>query len=204
MRKYLAISAMAAMLSTAVSPAFAQSALNSASQATSQSQSQSASQSGNVYISEPASRSIRNTGTSTIRSAPAIVAPSMSSGHPCAYAPVSLGLSVIGFGGAVGGQRIDDACLLAQMGYKAPSVSMIAARNPAACRALEANRMIQPGYCGGGYYRSSAQPTYAPAPRQRATRVAMASTPSKATAKAGGNCRMVNPAFGNGRVMRCN
>ncbi len=198
--KYLALSALALALSTG--SAFAQSALNSASQATSNANAQSASQSGNVYISEPASRSIRNTGTSTIRSAPAVVAPSMSSGHPCAYAPVSLGLSVIGFGGAVGGQRIDDACLLAQMGYKPPALSMIAARNPAACRALEANRMIQPGYCGG-YYRSSAQPTYAPAPRQRATRVAMASTPSKATAKSGGNCRMVNPAFGNGRVMRC-
>jgi hypothetical protein len=109
---------------------------------------------------------IHNTyGTQTIRSAPQVVAPSMSSGHPCAWAPLSVAVSVVGFGGAIGGQRIDDACLLAQMGERPASVSMIAARNPAACRALEAVGRIRAGSCGGGYYGKQAVQYAVPAPR---------------------------------------
>jgi hypothetical protein len=122
-------------------------------------------------------------GTQTIRTAPQVVAPSMSSGHPCAYAPVSVALSVIGFGGAIGGQVVDDACLLAQMGERPASVSMIAARNPRACRALEAVGRIQPGSCGGGYYgKAAVAPVrYAARPTARPARV----TASSSTVAAG-------------------
>jgi hypothetical protein len=121
----------------------------------------SQSQGGNVTINNPGNLNTRTHstfGTQTIRSAPQVVAPSMSSGHPCAFAPVSVGVSVVGFGGAFGGQRIDDACLLAQMGVQDASISMIAARNPAACRALAAVGRIAPNACGGR--RAAAAPVY--------------------------------------------
>jgi hypothetical protein len=154
--------------------------VNAASQAIANSQSSSVSvaQGGNVTFNTPANTSqrIHQSGTTTIRSAPQVVAPSMSSGHPCAYAPVSVGVSVVGFGGAFGGQRIDDACLLAQMQVRNAAIAMIAARNPAACRALEMAGNIAPGYCGGS--RRAAVPAprpvryaaVAPAPRQQVVR----------------------------------
>jgi hypothetical protein len=86
----------------------------------------------------------------------------MSSGHPCAFAPVSVGVSVVGFGGAFGGQRIDDACLLAQMGERPAAMVMIAARNPAACQALMAVGRIRS--CGGRSATVAAAPVAAPAP----------------------------------------
>jgi len=154
--------------------------VNAASQAVanSQSHSQSFAQGGNVTFNTPANTSsrIHTSGTQTIRSAPQVVAPSMSSGHPCAFAPVSIGVSVVGFGGAFGGQRIDDACLLAQMGVQDASISMIAARNPAACRALAAVGRISPNACGGR--RAAAAPVYrtavvAPAPRPAVRRASL-------------------------------
>jgi hypothetical protein len=104
---------------------------------------------GSVIFNNPANsrQEIVTSGTQTIKSAPQVVAPSMSSGHPCAYAPISVGVSVIGFGGAFGGQRIDDACLLAQMGVAPAAVLMIAERNPSACRALMAVGRV--ASCGG-------------------------------------------------------
>lgn len=153
--------------------------VNSASQAVANSQSSSGAiaQGGNVTFNTPANTSSRvhqTYGTQTIRSAPQVVAPSMSSGHPCAYAPLSVGVSVVGFGGAFGGQRIDDACLLAQMQVQDAAIAMIAARNPAACRALASTGRIPQGYCGGTR-RASAAPAptrvvrtaAAPAPRVR-------------------------------------
>lgn len=90
-------------------------------------------------------------GDATLRTAPQVSAPSMSSGHPCAYTPASGGLSIIGAGISAGGQTVDDACLLAQMGDNASAMHMIAARNPAACRALVAQGRIPRGsYCGSG------------------------------------------------------
>lgn len=71
-----------------------------------------------------------------LRTAPAVVAPGMSSGHPCAYAPASASLSVLGGGASAGGQVIDDACLLGQMGEKEAALGMIAARNSSACQQL--------------------------------------------------------------------
>jgi hypothetical protein len=74
-------------------------------------------------------------GDYTIRSAPAVQAPSMGSGHPCGLAG-SIGISIIG-GGAAGGQTtVDEACLLAQMGQGEAALLMIARRDASACKAL--------------------------------------------------------------------
>lgn len=195
MRKYLMATAMALIASSAVAGGrgedntyLSQVSVNAASQAVANSNSSSGAiaQGGNVTFNTPANQRITYGGTQTIRSAPQVVAPSMSSGHPCAYAPISLGVSVVGFGGAFGGQRIDDACLLAQMQVRNAAISMIAARNPAACRALEATGTIAPGYCGGGR-RVYAAPVAA-APR----RVVRTSAPARRVATNGnGNCRQV-------------
>lgn len=134
--------------------------VNSASGAVANSQSTSGAvaQGGSVTFNTPASQRIHQSGTTTIKSAPQVVAPSMSSGHPCAWSPLSVGISVIGFGGAIGGQRIDDACLLAQMQVRNAAMIMIAQRNPAACRALEAAGNLQAGSCGGSRASYSAAP----------------------------------------------
>lgn len=180
---------MALVASTAIASAespnyLAQASANSASQAVANSQSAAGAiaQGGNVTFTQPASSRIHqtNSGTTTIRSAPQVAAPSMSSGHPCAWAPLSVGISVVGFGGALGGQRIDDACLLGQMQYRDAAIIMIAMRNPSACRALEAAGNIARGQCGGR--RASAAVYAAPAGR-RAVRTAAATN--------GGNCRQV-------------
>lgn len=86
----------------------------------------------------------------TVRSAPDASAPSMSSGHPCAYSPASFGVSIIGGGASAGGMKIDDACLLAQMGERAAAIGMIAARNGEACVALRnAGRVSANSVCKG-------------------------------------------------------
>lgn len=135
-----------------------------------------------VVFNTPANTHSRVSGTTTVRSAPQVVAPSMSSGHPCAFAPVSIGVSVVGFGGAFGGQRIDDACLLAQMQVRNAAISMIAARNPQACAALEANGIVSG--CGG---RRTVSAYSGP------TQVVSYAKPNRRTvARAGGqNCRQV-------------
>lgn len=93
---------------------------------------------GRTYIDGRTLIDQRGGGDSTIRNAPQVSAPSMSSGHPCAYTPASASLSIIGGGIGAGGQKIDDACLLGQLGERNASVQMIAARNPDACKALRA------------------------------------------------------------------
>lgn len=164
----------------------AQVSSNSASQAVANSQSNAGAiaQGGSVTFNTPSSTRSHQTisGTQTIKSAPQVAAPSMSSGHPCAWAPLSVGISVVGFGGALGGQRIDDACLLGQMQYREAAVIMIAGRNRAACRALEAAGNIAAGSCGG--QRAYAAPTYTrTATRQR--------TVTRTAALNSGNCRQV-------------
>lgn len=59
-----------------------------------------------------------------------------SSGHPCAYSPLGASLSIIGAGVTLGGQLIDDTCLLAELGYRKAAMLMIASRNPLACANL--------------------------------------------------------------------
>ena len=150
--------------STSNSLAAAQSAAGAVSQS-------SGGAGGAVIFNNPGNsrQEIVTSGTQTIRSAPQVVAPSMSSGHPCAWAPLSVGVSVVGFGGAFGGQRIDDACLLAQMGVPQAAVLMIAARNPSACRALQAVGRV--ASCGGQRARTVA----APAPVYRTKKTVTAS-----------------------------
>lgn len=178
MRKYImTFAALVATTSMAMAGGrdgnnyLSQVSVNAASQAVANSNSSSGAiaQGGNVTFNTPASTSARihNTyGTQTIRSAPQVVAPSMSSGHPCAFAPVSVGVSVVGFGGAFGGQRIDDACLLAQMGIQDASIVMIAQRSPAACQALMATGRIR-SCRGAGVQRTAAVARPAPRPAVR-------------------------------------
>jgi hypothetical protein len=174
----LATSGLASAQSNILSPR-ASASSQALSSATSASQAVSVAQGGaggNVTFNTPSHTSAdihqRHSGTQTLRTAPQVSAPSMSSGHPCAFAPVSMGVSVIGFGGAFGGQRIDDACLLAQMGVQDASISMIAARNPRACQALEAVGRIRAGSCGGSR-RAAAPVAYQPAAVVRPARPAV-------------------------------
>lgn len=90
--------------------------------------------------------------------APSVSAPSMSSGHPCAFGGMSLGLSIVGGGASGGGNanRIDDACMLGQLGYTTAAMAMIAARNPDARKALEQAGHIAPAPKASTSTRSSA------------------------------------------------
>lgn len=81
-------------------------------------------------------------GSYRLENVPGVTPPGFSSGHPCAYAPVSIGVGVVGAGASVGGQIIDDACLLAQMGYTREAMAMIAARNKSARSALQATGQV--------------------------------------------------------------
>lgn len=115
---------------------------SSSASVTANSGSQSVSQGGSVYIAANPSqtRSVvenRQSGTYTVRSAPAVQAPSMGSGHPCAMSG-SVGISIIGGGVSGGTMKIDEACLLAQMGQGEAALIMIARRDSEACLALRA------------------------------------------------------------------
>ena len=74
-------------------------------------------------------------GSYTVRSAPPVQPPSMGSGHPCSMGG-SIGISLIGGGASGGLTRVDEACLLAQMGQGQAALIMIAQRDPQACAAL--------------------------------------------------------------------
>jgi hypothetical protein len=78
-----------------------------------------------------------NIGGSNVEgNAPSAIAPSLGGNHPCAWVPAVFGFSIVGLGISGGGQEIDDACMLGQMGYHQAAIYMIAARNGAACEAL--------------------------------------------------------------------
>lgn len=136
------------------SAAFAQTV---SSGAASQSGSSATSYNGGLVQNNHAARE------QTIRSAPGVVAPGMSSGHPCAYAPASVGLSIIGGGVSAGGQTVDDACLLAQMGETNAALGMIAARNESACKQLRrAGRIGADSLCSAEEKRNAARNKTAP------------------------------------------
>jgi hypothetical protein len=121
------------------SPAAAQEA-NSGSVAGSVAQIDSTQISGaaaqsNVTMTSPESVATRATGDTTLRTVGQATAPSFGSGHPCSLG-ASASVSIIGLGLAGGQATVDDACLLAQMGHTVAATAMIAARSPAACRAL--------------------------------------------------------------------
>lgn len=99
------------------------------------------------------------------KQAPAVFAPGgFSSGHPCAYGGSSFGLSVIGGGGSVGGNgnKIDEACMLAQMGYNDAAMALVAARSPEAAKALDATGHIQLQAAPVASTRSTTRPVAAP------------------------------------------
>jgi len=130
-----------AAIALAVTPAYSQTVISnsgaqSGSSASVQSQTGSQAQSS-LTFNTPSEQTIKTeqSGTANIRNVPSLYAPSMSSGHPCGLGS-SLGIVVLGGGISGGTAKVDDACLLAQMGHNAAATRMIAARSPAACKAL--------------------------------------------------------------------
>lgn len=86
-------------------------------------------------------------------------APGFSSGHPCSLS-ASFGISILsaGAGASGGGSKVDNACLLAQMGKTSAAVAMIAARDRGACKALRASGDIAAtSDCGDGGSRTSSR-----------------------------------------------
>ncbi len=133
------------------------------------------SQGGSVYVapapSEVRSRTVvENTGDYTVRTAPQVNAPSMSSGHPCAYAPVSASLSIIGGGVGAGGQRIDHGCMFMQAGLTQAGVIYYASQSVEACRAArQAGLIASSSQCGHETRRTV---TAAPNPARATSSVA--------------------------------
>lgn len=83
-----------------------------------------------------------------LATAPSLGGLALGGGHPCAYSPATAQISIIGGGAGVGGMKVDSACMLMVMGaagdpkaYKAAQY-MMAARDPAACKAMEAAGMV--------------------------------------------------------------
>ncbi len=91
--------------------------------------------SNTLIFNTPAGTTSSVSGTTTLKTAPPVQAPSMGSGHPCGLA-TSGGISIIGGGLSGGGSYVDEACLLAQMGQGEAALIMIAQRDPTACKAL--------------------------------------------------------------------
>ena len=113
-----------------------------------------ASQGGSVII-QPApaqtSQTIRQEGKTTTRveNAPSLGGLALGGSHPCQWSPFTGQISVIGGGLGGGGGEIDSACMLlvasAASGDRqayAAAMSMIAARDPAACKAMYRAGMI--------------------------------------------------------------
>lgn len=71
------------------------------------------------------------------KQAPALAAPSMSSGHPCAYGG-SFGVSFVGGAVSGGGNKIDNACMLYQSGQIDAANYLLASQDNAVCKALRA------------------------------------------------------------------
>ena len=83
------------------------------------------------------------------RQAPSLGGLALGGGHPCAYSPATAQISLIGGGAGIGGMKVDSACMLMVMGaagdtkaYKASQL-MLAARDPAACEAMEQAGLLQ-------------------------------------------------------------
>lgn len=119
---------------------------NSTSGSTSTSGSQSS-----ITFNQPATVTNNNkqSGTTTVKTAPSLGGLALGGGHPCAYSPATGQLSIIGGGAGFGGMQIDTACMLlinaAASGdiraYNA-AMNMLAARDPAACKAMYQAGMV--------------------------------------------------------------
>lgn len=84
-----------------------------------------------------------------VSTAPSLGGLALGGGHPCAYSPATAQISIIGGGAGIGGSKVDSACMLMVMGaagdtkaYKAAQL-MLAARDPAACTAMEAAGIVE-------------------------------------------------------------
>lgn len=93
----------------------------------------------------------RSGGTSTIKTAPDVVAPSLGSGHPCMI-NTSVGISVIG-GGASGGQgTVDYGCMMMRSSNAQDNLAgryYYAAKDVDACKAWRSAGAIPSGsLCG--------------------------------------------------------
>ncbi len=145
MKRFLA-AAVIAVFPLASAPASAQnstSTSNSGSSSSNWSSNQSGAQ-ASIYLDQRSGN-----GTATLKTAPPVTAPSMGSGHPCGLGS-SAGISIIGGGISGGNSRVDEACLLAQMGQGEAALIMIAARSGEACRALrQVNRISPNSVCKG-------------------------------------------------------
>lgn len=129
--------------SAAAQTVFSNSSSSSSSSAEVESSASASASSGSsnaqIYLDQSGPTSVHSqheySGSYTMRSAPAVQPPSMGSGHPCALSG-SIGFSIIGGGAAGGLSRVDEACLLAQMGQGQAALIMIARRDSEACLAL--------------------------------------------------------------------
>jgi hypothetical protein len=141
------------------------SASNSESSAVVTTGSSAVAQGGAVVIAANPSRTrseVVQSGKHTVRTAPAVSAPSMGSGHPCAMSG-SVGISIIGGGVSGGAMKVDEACLLAQMGQGEAALLMIARRDVSACKALrDVGRIPANSVCQRGEKRAVAAPAAQP------------------------------------------
>jgi hypothetical protein len=83
-----------------------------------------------------------------VATAPSLGGLALGGGHPCAYSPATAQISIVGGGAGIGGSKVDSACMLMVMGaagdakaYRAAQL-MLAARDPAACAAMEAAGIV--------------------------------------------------------------
>jgi len=135
-----AFTALPALAQDAISGSASQS-INSANQVS----SSGAISTGNVLNlpAVPSTQTIKQDGTATLKTAPALGSLALGGGHPCAMTPLSAQISVIGGGFGAGGMEVDEACMLMIMGastgdakmYNA-GIYMIAARDAEACQAM--------------------------------------------------------------------
>ena len=103
----------------------------------------------NNFPAQPNKITTRQDGTATLKTAPSLGGLALGGGHPCAYAPATAQISIIGGGFGAGGMQVDEACMLLIMGASTGDVRvynagmyMLAARDKATCTALYKSGLI--------------------------------------------------------------
>lgn len=138
-----AFTALPAQAQDAISGSASQS-INSANQISASGAIAAGGAGGQVVMPQPLARqTVVQEGTAELRTAPSLGGLALGGGHPCAYAPATFQVSVIGGGAGGGGMKVDSACMLLIMAsaasdpkaYAAGSY-MIAARDRDACVAM--------------------------------------------------------------------
>ena len=118
---------------------------NSASLSASQASSGSIATGGSITFNQPGEITTRQEGTARARleNVPSLGSLALGGGHPCAYAPATAQIAIVGGGIGAGGMRVDEACMLMVMGASAKDARaysaayhMIGARSPEACIAM--------------------------------------------------------------------